>query len=347
MTEQPSVGKSTTTIRDIARVANVSISTVSRVLNDHPHVDEDTRQSVWKIVSELDYPMSRVRGQTARNTHTIAFISNGIRGNAQKTVSVNVSGIEQLIVSGAQTIFHQQQISTHIFKSNITVENINNLIVSNAIDGLIFLGGIYKPDILSWLLEEKTPFIAAGAHAYPLNVTSVMANYMQGMELAVEHLVELGHKRICLVNGPNTTNTSEEKYKGLRLSLSLHGLPYDPYQVTEGNWFDSEGGYVATLRLLAQSRQIDAIIYADDGMALGGLKALREARRLVPDDVAVIGFHNYEYAKYADPALTTIGFDMEMMGRLAAQRLIALMNGEQRDFHLMTVPTTLIVREST
>jgi len=347
MSHHSSNGKSTTTIRDVARVANVSISTVSRVLNDHPHVDEETRQAVWKIVSELEYPMSRVRGQTARNTHTMAFVSNVVAGGMQETVDVNVSGIEQLIVNGAQTIFHQQQVSTHIFKSNITIENIDKLITSNGIDGVIFLGGIYQRDVLSWLLEEGTPFVTAGAHAYPLNVTSVMANYMQGMEFAVQHLADLGHQRICLVNGPTTTNTSEEKYKGLRLSLSLRGLPFDDYQVTDGNWFGSEGGYIATLRLLAQSRPIDAIIYADDGMALGGLKALREAGRKVPDDVAVIGFHNYEYAKFADPALTTIGFDMQMMGRLAAQRLIALMNGENDDRHLITVPTTLIVRDST
>ncbi len=346
MSEQPVGGKSTTTIRDIARVANVSISTVSRVLNGHPHVDEDTRQSVWKIVSELDYPMSRVRGQTVRNTHTMAFLSNMV-GDVQETVDVNVSGIELAIVNGAQSIFHQQQISTHIFKSNITVENIDKLIRANNIDGLIYLGGIYNRDVLRWMLDDGTPFITAGAHAYPLNVTSVMANYIQGMEFAVKHLADLGHQRICLVNGPYTTNTSQEKYQGLRLSLSMHNLPFDDYQVTGDNWFGSEGGYIATLRLLAQSRPIDAIIYADDGMALGGLKALREAGRKVPDDVAVIGFHNYEYAKFADPALTTIGFDMQMMGRLAAQRLIALMNGERNDHYVMTVPTTLIVRDST
>jgi DNA-binding LacI/PurR family transcriptional regulator len=174
-----------------------------------------------------------------------------------------------------------------------------------------------------------------------------MANYVQGMCLAVDHLAQAGCKYIFLVNGPSSTNTSDEKYKGFRLALSLNNLPYDNYHVTSGDTFESESGYIATLRLLAQSNPIDAIIYADDGMAMGGLKAIRESGRKVPDDIAVIGFHNYEYARFADPALTTIGFDMQMMGRLAAQRLTALVDGASNDPHVMTVPTNLIIREST
>lgn len=336
----------TTTIRDIARVANVSISTVSRVLNNHPHVDEDTRKSVWEIVSDLNYPMSRLRGNNLKATRSIAFISY-VPISTFLPVDVNVGGIEQLIVHGAQTIFEQQHVSTHIYKSTMEIEVISELIETNHINGLIFLGGFYNHNVLQWLREESIPFVTAGAHAYPVNATSVMANYIQGVGLAVDHLVETGRKHIFLVNGPSSTNTSEEKYKGLRLALSLHNLGYKHYHVTSGDSFDSESGYIATLRILAQSHPIDAIIFADDGMAMGGLKAIRESGRKIPDDIAVIGFHNYEYARFADPALTTIGFDMQMMGRLAAQRLTALIDGASDDPHVMTVPTRLIIREST
>ncbi len=338
--------KNNTTIRDVAHKANVSISTVSRVLNDHPHVDDRTRQAVWKIVSDLEYPLSKIRGQTTKTNHTMAFISY-VSEDKPTPVDVKVTGIEQLIVQGAQTVFERKQVSTYLHKSTITIEQISKLIVTNYINGLIFLGGIYNHDVLKWVQKENIPFVTAGSHAYPLNATSVMANYIQGMCFAVRHLVDIGRKHICLVNGPSNTNTSDEKYKGLRLALSLNNLSYDDYQVTSHDSFDSESGYIATLRLLAQSQPIDAIIYADDGMALGGLKAIREAGRKIPDDIAVIGFHNYEYARFADPALTTIGFDMQMMGRIAAQRLIALMDGAVDDCHVMTVPTNLIIREST
>lgn len=346
MSDYSSQNKNNTTIRDVAREANVSISTVSRVLNDHPHVDDETRQVVWKIASDLDYPMSKLRGNTHKMSRSIVFLSYYANHSSAPT-DVRVNGIEQLVEHGAQTVFEQQRIGTYIHKSRMEIAEISGLLEANQANGVIFLGGMYNHDLLRWMQEESILFVTAGANAYPLNVNAVMANYIQGMGYAVDHLVAKGYKHICLVNGPKTTNTSQEKYKGLRLALSLHDLPYDDYQTTRGDMFGTESGYIATLRLLALAHPVDAIIYADDAMAIGGLKAIRESGRNVPDDIAVIGFHNYEYARFTDPALTTIGFDMEMMGRLAAQRLCLLMDGASEDCHVMIVPTKLIVREST
>ena len=346
MSDSLSHNKNNTTIRDVAHRANVSISTVSRVLNDHPHVDDDTRQAVWKIASELDYPMSKLRGNVPKASRSIIFLSH-YQQDSPIPSDVKVSGIEQLVVWGAQSVFERKGIATYTHKLIMNVGEISALLDKNPVDGVIFLGGIYNYDLLQWFQEQVIPFVTAGAHAYPLNVNAVMANYVQGMGYAIKHLAEKGRSHICLVNGPTTTKTSEEKYKGLRLGLSLQNLPYEDYQTSQGNPFDIESGYIATLRLLACSKPIDAIIYADDGMAMGGLKAIKESGRKVPDDIAVIGFHNYEYARFADPALTTIGFDMQMMGRLAAQRLELLMDGASDDCHMMVVPTSLIIREST
>ncbi len=221
------------------------------------------------------------------------------------------------------------------------------VIDANHITGLIFLGGLFDHNLLRRLRQQSIPFVTAGAHAFPLDANSVMANYVQGMVFAIEHLSSRGRRHICLVNGPEATTTSSEKFWGFRLALSLNNLLYEPYQSTRGDGFDVENGFDATTRLLELGRQVDAIIYADDGMAVGGLKAIRDSGRLVPEDIAVIGFHNYDFARFADPALTTIGFDMQMMGRLAALRLCNLMDGATDDPHTMTVSTRLIVRAST
>ena len=338
--------KGQTTIRDIAREADVSISTVSRVLNDHPHVDTATRQVVWKTAHELGYPLSRIRGQAAKPARTIAFISNYLMNNADES-PVQLGGIDQLVVSGAQSIFEEARVSTHTYNFGASVKDIRYLVDSNRISGLIFLGGIYNRDVLAWLQERNIPFVTAGAHAYPMDVNAVMANYVQGMGLAVDHLVARGRRHICLVNGPPESNTSDEKYKGFRLSLSLNEIPFQAYQLVCGSDFDVESGYRATVRLLAQGQAVDAIVYAADGMAAGGLKAIKESGRLVPDDVAVVGFHNYEITRFSSPPLTTVGFDMRMMGRLAGLRLRDLMDGSQNDPHVMVVSTRLIVREST
>ncbi len=346
MNASPSRKKGQTTIRDIAREVGVSISTVSRVLNDYPHVDSTTRQVVWEAANELLYPMSRIRGQAAKSARTMAFISNFSLNNAQGS-PVQLSGIDQIVANSAQAILEKERITTHIYSSVTSVEDMRGLVEANRISGIIFLGGIFNHDVLGWLQEREIPFLTAGAHAYPLNVNAVMANYVQGMGFAVEHLVATGRRHICLVNGPPETNTSEEKYKGLRLSLSLNELPFQAYQVTAGADFEIESGYIATLKLLAQAQPVDAIIYANDDMAVGGLKALKESGRRVPADVAIVGIHNYEIARFSDPALTTIGFDMQMMGRLAGLRLCNLMGGSYDDSHAMIVSTRLIVRDST
>ncbi|MDE2749093.1 MAG: LacI family DNA-binding transcriptional regulator [Chloroflexota bacterium] len=334
------------TIRDIARKADVSISTVSRVLNEHPYVDSHTRKAVWKTATELDYPMSRLRGQASKPQRTMAFLS-AVANSHSEGLPALTGGIEQLIVRGAQSVFEDQRIATHIYQSCADIDQLQALIDTNHISGLIFLGGTFDRALLAWLQEQSIPFVTAGGHAYPLAANSIMANYVQGMVSAIEHLVSGGRRHICLVNGPKTTNTSNEKYWGFRLALCLHNLPCETYQSTRGSSFDVESGFIATLRLLALGHPVDAIVYADDGMAVGGLKAIKESQRKVPDDISVIGFHNYDFARFAEPALTTIGFDMQMMGRLAALRLCNLMDGAPDDPNVMTVSTRLIVRDST
>lgn len=346
MSELAPGSRSQTTIRDIAREADVSVSTVSRVLNDHPHVDSHTREAVWKTASDLGYPLSRLRGPGAKPKRTIAFLTHMLDSSAH-TDSVRTSDIEQMIVRGAHTVFETKRVATHIYKSDTSTEQLQQLIEASNIGGLIFPGGVYNRDMLLWLKEESIAFVTAGAHAHPIDTNAVMANYVQGMVFAVEHLVATRRKHICLINGPAETNTSAEKYKGFRLGLSLHGLPCHDYQTSSGASFDVENGYIATLRLLALRKPVDAIIYGTDGMAVGGLKALKESGHHIPRDVAVVGLHNYDIARFADPALTTLEFDMQMMGRLAAWRLCNLMDGADEDCHVMTVPTRLIVRDST
>ena len=225
--------KGQTTIRDIAREADVSISTVSRVLNDHPHVDSYTRQAVWKTATELDYPFSRLRGQISKQGRTMAFLSSCVEEHAQVLPALS-GGIEQLIVRGAQSVFEDRRVSTHIYKSLADVEQMVDVIGANHISGVIFLGGVFDHALLRRLQAQSIPFVTAGGHAHPIDGNAVMANYVQGMVYAIGHLEARGRRHICLVNGPETTNTSREKYWGYRLALGLSDLQYESYQTTRG-----------------------------------------------------------------------------------------------------------------
>jgi DNA-binding LacI/PurR family transcriptional regulator len=174
-----------------------------------------------------------------------------------------------------------------------------------------------------------------------------MADNVRGIEQAVDHLVERSRRRIGLVNSSTLTKTSEEKLRGLRLGAQKHGLQLADSQTISSLDFNLESGYRQTRQLLDQSPDLDAIIYGHDVMAMGGLRALKERGIRVPDDVAVVGFHDYEIAQFTDPPLTTVAFDTQLMGMMAARRLRMMLDDPDGQNWLMFVPTTLVIRAST
>ncbi|MBN2471492.1 MAG: substrate-binding domain-containing protein, partial [Anaerolineae bacterium] len=209
----------------------------------------------------------------------------------------------------------------------------------------VLLGGIIPNDFVDHLIKTGLPFIIAGARLHDRHVNAVMADVMQGMRQSMDYLIASGRQHITLVNGPRATTTSQEKYDALRLNLALHDRPFDPRTVVEST-FGAEDGHRQTLRLLDQFPDTDAILYADDTIAVGGLRALRKTGRTVPDDVAVVGFGNYDIASFTDPALTSVDFDLRHMGRIAAHRLAMLLDNSEHDAWLVRVPTNLVVRGS-
>ncbi|NOZ28538.1 MAG: LacI family transcriptional regulator [Chloroflexi bacterium] len=334
------------TLRDIARQACVSTSTVSRVLNGYPYVSEATRAAVWQAAQDLGYPLNALRRprQAARMVLMLAYYTTA---SYDKPDMYSVGGyLERMVSSGAQSIFECHGVATRIQRTNMRAEEARQYADDPAVTGLILMGGVVDRDFVRSLQALGVPFVIAGAHVLPLRVNCVMADVFHGMEQVVAHLIEKGRRRIGLVNGPPTTTTSEEKYKGFRLTLCEHHLPFSPEQVISAE-FTPESGYEQTQRLLDQAQDLDAIAYAHDAMALGGLRAIRERGYRVPDDIAITGFHNEEISRFTDPPLTSVHFDARLLGVIAARRLCMMIeepDGEQ--WHVL-LPTSLVVRGST
>ncbi len=335
------------TLRDVARLANVSPSTVSRVLNNYPYVGETTRELVLQAAQELGYPLTNLRRPFAKNTWTVLLLT---RFQCNKKIQDMTSGIERSISLGAQAVLDQVGITARIQHTLLGASDnpvqVPDYLRDPTVVGFILLGGVVDRHFLSMLQESRKPFVVAGAHVRPLDVNCVMADYRDGIEQVVLHLAEQGRRRLGLVNGLAATTSSEEKYKGFRLGLSLCGLDFRPERVVSGD-FTSDAGYIQTLHLLKQAPALDAIVYADDNMALGGLHALRECGRRVPDQVAITGFYNYDVARYTDPPLTSVAFDMRAMGAIAAQRLKMLIDNPDDSAWSVLLPTSLVIRHST
>jgi DNA-binding LacI/PurR family transcriptional regulator len=224
--------------------------------------------------------------------------------------------------------------------------NIRRYIKDNpGLEGLILLGGSINIDVLKSLKAANVPHVVAGGNPRSIATCNVMADYVDGVVQAVHHLDARGHRRIALLNTTDYTVTSYEKLKGYRLGLALHNLSFTASMVSEGQP-SAESGHAQLHELLRLHPDLDAVICADDYMAVGALRALQEQGRSVPQQVAVIGFHDYSVAGFTSPPLTTVRLDMEAMGSIAARLLWSAMQHELSEVWSVTVPTQLVVRGS-
>ena len=266
------------TVRQIAQQANVSASTVSRVLNDYPYVDEATRSG-----SPANGGIPRLRGQSrtapAQAAKSVLLLLR-IDDTVRESEVLASSGIEGPI-HGAQPILEQHGLTVRLQRTRMDDRRKRSSTPAPDVSGLIFTGGIVNRGLIVALQQAGLPFVVAGSHVNPLPVNCVMAAYLDGMARIVEHLLATGRRRIALVNGPCTTTSSEEKEKGFRLALAQQGATREPVRVNCGD-FDAGSGYAMTQQLLAEAPDVDAIAYASDTMAIGGISALREAAAACP-----------------------------------------------------------------
>ena len=328
------------TIQDIANEAGVSIATVSRALNDHPSVNEVTKLAILQVAERLEYPVKKMLSRQRVGRSVLIIVRQDKNGEPPEKRE-----LENSIWNGVQTAFEGSEIATRLQQSRMTVAEAEEYVSDVSVSGLIVLGGIVNQAFAQYLKDADMPFVVAGASLKDVESNAVMADVSHGMQLIVEHLISQGRSRIGFVNGPADTSTSAEKLNALRYILYSNGYDFYPEQLTESN-FSAEDGYRQTLKLLEQSSNLDAIVFADDVIALGGIRALRENNLSVPDDIAVTGFGDYEVSRFIDPSITTVAFDMPQMGRIAAKRLKLLLDEPDNDCWLIRVSTHLIIRNS-
>ncbi len=334
-----------TTVRAIAKRAHVSIATVSRVLNDHPRVSEETRLIVWQAARDLGYPLERLRS-VPQVSRSVLVLTREEAPETQATATQAGGEFERRVWAGVHSYLEQQGIATRLQHSTVSPEEARLHASDIGVSGLVLLGGVRERAFVTELQSLELPFVIAGAHLRPMEVNCVMADVRQGITQAMQHLVATGRQRIGFVNGPSTTTTSGEKLDAYRLALCLHDLSFTPDQVVVSD-FNAQSGYQQTLRLLEQRSDLDAVIFADDIIALGGMRAIREHGYDVPHDLAVVGFGDYELSRFTTPSLTSVHFDMHTMGIIAARRLCMLFDDPDDFPWLVRVPTTLIIRDST
>ncbi|GAA0914242.1 LacI family DNA-binding transcriptional regulator [Nonomuraea longicatena] len=326
------------TINTIAARAGVSIASVSRVLNGLPTRQETVRK-VMAAAEELGYVRNAVaRSLKSRRTHQVAFAMADIGNPVYLAMVRQIQPV--LKAAGYRLVLHSTDA--------IAADEIDVLrsLGERYVDGLIMSPLRVTDEHLRTLAAARAPVVIIGSVPDGTRVDNVRADSRTGVRLALDHLHQLGRRRIGLVNGPLDTVPGASRGAAYAEALGALGLPYDEDLVEIGDFYRQEGARAAAA-LLTRRPDVDALMCANDLIALGAVDVLRASGRRVPADVAVVGMDDTDLAAASWPSLTSVSLGSAERGKAAAELLLdRLLNGE-REPRVVTVPPRLLVRAST
>ncbi|MBC7343843.1 MAG: LacI family DNA-binding transcriptional regulator [Clostridia bacterium] len=329
------------TLKDVAREAGVSINTVSRALNDRGEISPETKERVLKVAAKLGYkPNKLARGLRSGKTGVVGVIVGDI---ANPYFSMLVRGIERtarqfdysVILQGTDEDYDREEEAIEIA-------------LAEQVDGILITPTQKGTDTVEELVASGTPFVLMSRYFKDLDTDYVVMDDRRGGFLATEHLIQRGHRRIAILNGPLHISSAIERYEGYLEAFKSYGLEPDKALVAEG-CLTVEDGYRAALRLLDGPERPTAVFAFSDFVAFGVLRAANELDLRVPDDLAVVGFDDTFFGACVRPSLTTVGGSPEEIGQRASELLFEILAQDSVDksVNKIRLPVRLVVRNST
>jgi len=326
------------TIYDISRLAGVSITTVSRVLNGNGNVNAETRKRVEKTIKQYKYiPKQMARNHPNKDLYAVGLMMDDIR---------------HAYMSELAFVINQElgKWKTNTVLCNITdvekefVNQVDNLI-EKRVNGVILMGSIFKNNICRLAIERRYsdfPFVSINGNFAIQNVHEIIQDQFQGTKDAVNYLIKIGRRRIGWIF-VNKSNSDQKKYAGF--IAGIEACKNAEKRLVETDEKTLDAGIKATEKLLDEYPDTDAIIYSADILAIGGIHCLNEQGISIPDQIAIIGYNNSSLAKECYPPLTSIDNRISDCGRLAAEMITNVLNGQTVEN--IVLPCGLAIREST
>jgi DNA-binding LacI/PurR family transcriptional regulator len=331
------------TIKDIAKAAGVSVTTVSRALNGYSDVNEKTRKRIEEIANGLRYtPNSVARSLVMKKSKTIGLLVSEINREGAK------DNFTFEVLCGINDCAAELEYDLILFNTNTSkqkTKSYSQLCRERNVDGVI-LQGLNKDDpYLVEVVESNIPCVLVDIPITGENVGFISTDNVLGSKAAADHLIELGHKHIGMINGFDQAHVSGERLLGFKQALSNSGIAIHDEWICDGNFSERIAEQV-TKKLLASYPQITALVCASDLMALGAIRAAKDLGREVPDSLSVIGFDDIILAEYSAPPLTTIAQNRYLMGYEAANLLVTILEGKE-DRRSVILENELVVRKTT
>jgi len=328
---------------DIAELAGVSQSTVSRALRGDPMVSKKTRERILDIARQLDYTVDKnASNLRSQQTHTLALLFFEDPTSDDSNINPFFLSMQSWITRVCSERGYDLLVSFQRMSRNWHAEYTD----SRKADGLILLG---YGDFLAYrgkldaLVRSGTRFVRWGSLLPDRLGISIGSDNLQGGRMACEHLVAQGRRRIAFLGAPERSPEVLERYRGYEAALQTAGIEVDPSLRIDAVT-NEQSGHAAVLALLDRGQPFDAVFGASDLIAIGAMRGLTERGLRVPDDVAVVGFDDIAMASNVSPSLTTVAQDTRRAGRLLVEALINLIEG--KPVQSCRLPTHLVVRRS-
>jgi len=329
-------------LRDVAKLADVSVATVSMVLNDNPRISRATQLRVQKVIEKTGYRPNRLaQGLSSRYTQVLAIVLPALRhGFGDAYFGELISGIcdragklgYKVMLEQAKPDFVKSREHIAIFERRYA-------------DGILALGCNDRHHFLEDFADRRYPLVVVDNYFNRWDLDHVVCDYRAGAEQAMNYLLQLGHRKIGLVSAAPEVRTSRDRQEVFEDRLKAAGVSPMEICVEDGR-FTEEGGAAAAERLMDRCPGITAIFGGNDKMAIGAMRHLYRRGLRVPQDVSVIGFDDLQHAAFVTPSLTTIHLPLYEVGGRACERLIERVHGKI-DRVAEVIPTHLVVREST
>lgn len=332
------------TIRDVAKAANVSPSTVSRVLNNNPRISDITKKKVIEVIKELNYhPNNLARNFANQRSKMIGLIEDLNEVEAFNNIYFYkvIFGLEKTIYEyGYNLMFinYNNRENKDIFKK---------LIMEKRVDGIVFPSFLFNKDILSFFKKKNFPFVLLGEPFEGINkVNWVDVDNKLAGELVTQHLIDKGYRKIAFIGPSFKVNFAYKRFLGYKEILGKNGFKINSkYIIRDIN--TEKSAYIAMNNLLKKHNELDAVICVDNLIAYGALKAIKKKGLNIPEKFGIVTFDKFPLANYLEPKLTTVDLDLVALGVEAGKTLVqSIENNISKRQHTI-ISTFLVEEEST
>lgn len=337
MTDRPSI-----TMKEIAQRANVSVATISRVLNNREYVRDDVRRRVLEVMQEAGYePDHMARSLRTRATHTVGFIVRDL-----------LDLVFAAMAQGADSVLGEHGYTMLLATSGLDAELDTRRFVhlrQRHVDGFILAVSDERNErLIAEMRRASVPIVLVDREMKGVSVDSVVTDYRTGTLDAVQYLAELGHRRIAFIGGDRRLRPGRARWAAIEESFAAAGLNREDGLMRHGN-FSTEFGFEQTLALMDNTVRPSAVIAGGNQIAIGVLQALRERKLRIPDDISVISYDDTDLLRVGTPPISVISRPLIDTGRLAAEQLLARLSqssGAGNDPVTIMLPTTFEIRDS-